>query len=287
MAIKKFNNPKKKTLYSLQTDVKTSIDFHIYTYPKRHINKYRRIYISPHNITPKQLKTPYMDFTDDLSLIDKDIEQFRSNKDEYWLDKLSRDNERMYVNAQVKDESYAVDHQTTNPVAYNPKYSNPNSNVNYGSHEERNLLQVTEPIKKLVGLENPERELKVVQKLVIDEAYNMSVGKGPVYTSSLARRPVNRGLKVMANAADNMASMGLIAPEGLSLPIVKGPVYNHTLQRHMDSGVGKSAFHLDRTPIQLEGHFPGKDKEEFFDENNAKEEHMFTMYDVSDDDFKN
>ena len=229
-----------------------------------------------------------MDFTDDLSLIDKDIEQFRSNKDEYWLDKLSRDNERMYVNAQVKDDSYAVDHQSTNPVVYNPKYSNPNSNVNYSPHQERNLLQVSEPLKRLSGLDRPERGLKVVQKLVIDETYKTSGVKGPVYTSSLARRrPVNRGLKVMSNAADNMASMGLIAPAGLSLPIVKGPVYNHTLQRHLDSGGDKTAFHLDRTPIKLEGHFPGKEKEEFFDENNVKEEHMFTMYDVSDDDFKN
>lgn len=235
-----------------------------------------------------------MDFTDDLSLIDHDIEQFRSNKEEYWLDKLHRDNSRLYVNTQVRDESHAAENFVKNPVTYNPKYINPNTN--YNGRRERNLLQVSEPRKRLdesmrvATAGKPERKLKVLQKLIIDEDYKteapgLAVGKGPIYTSSLSNRPKTRSLKVMKNATDNLASIGLVTPKGDALPIVNGPVYNHTLQRGLDVG-SKGAFHLNRTPIELEKHFPTKSKREFFDENNAEEEHMFSMYDVGDDDFK-
>ena len=229
-----------------------------------------------------------MDFTDDLSLIDRDIEQFRSNRDEYWLDKLHRDNARLYVNTQVKDESYAEDNFVNNPVTYNPKYINPNTN--YDGRRERNLLQVTEPRKRLdETMKRPERNLRVMNKLVIDEDYqSMGLGssKGPIYTSSLSERPKNRSLKVLTSSTNSMASIGLVTPEGGALPIVSGPVYNHTLQRDLDGG-SKGAFHLSRTPIELNKHFPSKAKKEFFDENTAEEEHMFKMYDIGDDDFKN
>ena len=232
-----------------------------------------------------------MDFTDDLSLIDRDIEQFRSNRDEYWLDKLHRDNARMYVNTQVKEESHAADNFVNNPVTYNPKYINPNTN--YDGRRERNLLQVSEPRKRLEKTmkmgERPERNLRVMNKLIIDEDYkSMGLGssKGPVYTSSLSNRPKNRSLKVLSSATNSMASVGLVGAGGGALPIVNGPVYNHTLQRELDVG-SKGAFHLSRTPIELNKHFPNKAKKEFFDENTAEEEHMFKMYDIGDDDFKN
>ena len=39
----------------------------------------------------QQLKTPYMDFVDDLGLIDRDIKMFRENKSKYWMEKLNKD----------------------------------------------------------------------------------------------------------------------------------------------------------------------------------------------------
>ena len=232
-----------------------------------------------------------MDFTDDLSLIDRDIEQFRSNRDEYWLDKLHRDNARMYVNTQVRDESHAADNFVNNPVTYNPKYINPNTN--YDGRRERNLLQVSEPRKRLEEtmkrVDRPERKLRVMNKLIIDEDYksmNPASSKGPIYTSSLNNRPKNRSLKVLTHATNSVASIGLVTPQGDALPIVSGPVYNHTLQRDLGSG-SKGAFHLSRTPIELNKHFPSKAKMEFFDENTADQESMFKMYDIGDDDFKN
>ena len=60
-----------------------------------------------------------MDFTDDLGLIDRDITLFREDKAKYWMNKNQNDNNRMYVNSQLKsnyNEPENVNH--VNPVNY-------------------------------------------------------------------------------------------------------------------------------------------------------------------------
>ena len=80
-----------------------------------------------------------MDFVDDLGLIDHDIKMFRENKDKYWMEKLNKDNTRMYVNTQLKGQSNGADSQESiNPVQYDPM----NTQV-HGGMPERELLLIS------------------------------------------------------------------------------------------------------------------------------------------------
>ena len=84
----------------------------------------------------KQLKTPYMDFVDDLELIDRDIRLFRENKHKFWMEKMQKDNGRMYVNTQLKGKTAAFEADSVNPVKYDPMNTQPHRGM------ERNLLLV-------------------------------------------------------------------------------------------------------------------------------------------------
>ena len=80
-----------------------------------------------------------MDFVDDLGLIDHDIKLFRENKDKYWMERLDKDNTRMFVNAQLKGQSNNGENdQSINPVVYDPM----NTQM-HGGMPERKLLLVT------------------------------------------------------------------------------------------------------------------------------------------------
>lgn len=79
-----------------------------------------------------------MDFVDDLGLIDRDIKLFRENKSKYWMEKLNKDNTRMFVNAQLKGKSDGShETQNVNPVEYDPM------NTSFHGVPERELLLVT------------------------------------------------------------------------------------------------------------------------------------------------
>ena len=80
-----------------------------------------------------------MDFVDDLGLIDRDIRLFRENKHKFWMQKMTKDNSRMFVNSQLKGQSSSFDAENMNPVKYDP--------MNTTSHgpEERRLLLVSAP----------------------------------------------------------------------------------------------------------------------------------------------
>ena len=72
-----------------------------------------------------------MDFVDDLNLIDHDIKNFRENKQKYWLEKMNKDNSRLYVNSQLKGQSESSGmHGGINSTEYKPY------------NRERNLLQI-------------------------------------------------------------------------------------------------------------------------------------------------
>lgn len=113
-----------------------------------------------------------------------------------------------------------------------------------------------------------------------------SAPSGPVYTSSLEKSKKSRDLSLTKHASknvDSFLSLGLGDPSKIPLKL-HGPVHSDSFNK---VGASKGAFHLDRTPVALAQKFPTKKKQGFFDENNEQEEHLFGMYDVTDDDFKN
>jgi len=88
-----------------------------------------------------------MDFVDDLGLIDRDIKMFRENKSKYWMDKLTKDNTRMFVNTQLKGKSESSrDYENVNPVVYDPMNVDPMNTESHGRRRERMLLLT--PTKK-------------------------------------------------------------------------------------------------------------------------------------------
>jgi len=83
-----------------------------------------------------------MDFVDDLGLIDRDIKMFRNNKSKYWMEKLNKDNSRMFVNTQLKGKSdSSQDYDTVNPVVYDPMNVDPMNTQMHG-RPDRMLLMI-------------------------------------------------------------------------------------------------------------------------------------------------
>lgn len=80
-----------------------------------------------------------MDFVDDLGLIDRDIRLFRENKHKFWMQKMTKDNSRMFVNSQLKGVSSSFDTENMNPVKYDPM------NTTEHGPQERELLLVSTP----------------------------------------------------------------------------------------------------------------------------------------------
>lgn len=222
-----------------------------------------------------------MDFVDDLGLIDRDIKLFRENKSKYWMEKLSKDNTRMFVNAQLKGKSEtSQEDQNVNPVQYDAM------NTEFHGVPERELLLVQPQKGKsrravlTPAPSAPERDLvSLTRKISLD-----GPSAGPVYTSSLENKK-SRGLSLLKHSSKNtnsFLSLGLGDPSKIPLKL-HGPIHSNSYKK---SSSGKNAFHLDRTPVALGSRFPSKDKMGFFDENNLDEEKLFGMYEVSDDDFK-
>jgi hypothetical protein len=109
----------------------------------------------------------------------------------------------------------------------------------------------------------------------------------PVYTSSLSSHASSRDLSLRGNKKNimkvNTSSLGSL---GLDSKIIKshGPIHTSTAGSLKNSI--QDAFHLDETPVSLDGRFPSKEKQVFFDENNSDQEKLFEMYDVSENDLK-
>jgi hypothetical protein len=77
-----------------------------------------------------------MEFTDDLSLINNDIENFRKNKKDYSLNRMNSENDRMYVNTHLKHkQDDIVQNYTLNQASYMP-------NSSAGMRKERMLKLV-------------------------------------------------------------------------------------------------------------------------------------------------
>ena len=83
----------------------------------------------------------------------------------------------------------------------------------------------------------------------------------------------------------DISSMGSV---GINSSTIKshGPIHTSTAGSGKPTLSNNEPFHMDNTPVSLEGRFPSKDKQVFFDENDNDEEKMFEMYDVDDKDFK-
>ena len=121
-------------------------------------------------------------------------------------------------------------------------------------------------------------------KITLDKGNNVN---GPIYATSLPSAMKSRDLslikkKPLANI-DSFMSLGLSRPAVVTNKS-NGPIHSNS---YLKSGGNSKVFHMDRTPISLEGRYPSKAKQEFFDENNADQEKMFSMYNVSDQDFNN
>jgi hypothetical protein len=122
--------------------------------------------------------------------------------------------------------------------------------------------------------------VNLTQKISLDRAPS-----GPIYTSSLEKSKQSRGLSLAKRSSkniDSFLSLGLGDPSKIPIKM-HGPIHSDSFNKMSNS---KSAFHLDRTPVALAQRFPTKKKQGFFDENNEQEEHLFGMYNVTDDDFK-
>lgn len=90
-----------------------------------------------------------MDFVDDLGLIDRDIQLFRENKSKYWMEKLNKDNTRMFVNTQLKGKSEGSQgSENVNPVEYDPM------NTQFHGVPERELLLVQPKKSKFINMIN-------------------------------------------------------------------------------------------------------------------------------------
>ena len=87
-----------------------------------------------------------MDFVDDLGLIDRDIRLFRENKNKFWMEKLTKDNNRLYVNTQLKGQSNSNSLEAVNPVRYDPM------NTDIHGLPERELMLI--PSKKSIFIFN-------------------------------------------------------------------------------------------------------------------------------------
>jgi hypothetical protein len=81
-----------------------------------------------------------MEFTDDLSLIDNDIANFRKNKKDYSLNRMNSENDRMYVNTHLKHKQDNItSNYTLNPANYMP-------NSSAGMRKER-MLKLVDSVK--------------------------------------------------------------------------------------------------------------------------------------------
>ena len=123
----------------------------------------------------------------------------------------------------------------------------------------------------------------MTHKITLDKGHNMS---GPIYATSLPSAMKSRDLSLIKKKPlsniDSFMSLGLSRPAVVTNKS-NGPIHSSS---YLKSGNSK-VFHLDRTPISLDGRYPSKAKQGFFDENNADQEKMFSMYNVSDQDFNN
>lgn len=81
-----------------------------------------------------------MEFTDDLSLIENDIKNFRKNKKNYSLNRMNSENDRMYVNTHLKNKQKNISQNyTLNPANYMP-------NSSAGMRKER-MLKLVDSVK--------------------------------------------------------------------------------------------------------------------------------------------
>ena len=128
----------------------------------------------------------------------------------------------------------------------------------------------------------------LTKKFSLDTPHN----SGPIYATSLPANTDSRSLSLMTSKekalntnTNSLLSLGIGSPAKLSLQS-HGPIHSSILGNRKAVLNKKGVFHMDRTPITLEGRFPPKSKRAYFDENNAEEEQLFQMYDIKAGDFK-